>query len=443
MKHKLNRRDFLMLSGTLVGGAIVAGCAPAATKVPQATEAPTEAPTKASAGEKVNLTVFVNEEQEGGYQSDQYMKRNPNVDIKLIIAAGESSKLDSMMAAGTPPDISIADDGSFAHLYSLGALLNLQPRIDADSAFSLKDFFPDILAGAQAPNGDQYGLGGDFGAQLLWYNKTLMDAGSVAYPDENWTWDDHMAAAAALTKGEGAQKVYGSLPFNWFAPQFACIWQNDGKIFSDDTKTCLMDTPAAIGALDYMYSYVHNGTAPSPGELAGMGMEMGQLFAANRAALFPGGHWEKAAFEDTKDFEWDVTVLPKGKVASTYLHQAYFCGMAATKVADTVWDWLKFISDRDMSIYQCTEYGGLSWRTAVADELINKPPEAAGLYTPRVWKALQKAGRGGKNYSKVLPFGEIMDSVWAPALDKMFNGEATPEKVGQEIKAGADPILSA
>lgn len=439
MKHNLNRRDFLMLSGTLLGGAIVVGCAPAATKVPQATEAPTDAP----ADEKVKLTVFVSEEEEGGFQADQYMKRNPNVEVEIIIAAGEESKLDSMIAAGTPPDITIADDGSFAHLYSLGALLNLQPMIEADSDFTLKDFFPDILAGAQGTNGDQYGLGGDFGAQLLWYNKTLMDAESIAYPDENWTWNDHMTAAAALTQGEGAQKVYGSLPFNWFAPQFACIWQNDGEVFSDDIKTCLMNTPEAVGALDYIYSYVKNGTSPSPGELAGMGMEMGQLFAANRAALFPGGHWEKVAFEDTQDFEWDVTVLPKGKAAMTYLHQAYFCGMATTKEVETVWDWLKFISDRDMSIYQCTEYGGLSWRIAVADELINNPPEAAGPYTPKVWKALQKAGRGGKNYSKVQPLGEIMDSVWAPALDRLFNGEATPEEVGQVIKEGADPILNA
>jgi ABC-type glycerol-3-phosphate transport system substrate-binding protein len=117
--------------------------------------------------------------------------------------------------------------------------------------------------------------------------------------------------------------------------------------------------------------------------------------------------------------------------------------MATTKVVETVWDWLKFASDRDMQIYQCTEYGGLSWSITVADELINNPPEAAGPYNPMVWKALQKAGRGGKNYSKVGPFLEIMDSVWAPALDKMFNGEATPEEVGQEIKAGADPILNA
>ena len=47
---KLSRRDMLKLSGTLFGGALLAGCGPAATatQAPAPVEQPTEKPAEAT-----------------------------------------------------------------------------------------------------------------------------------------------------------------------------------------------------------------------------------------------------------------------------------------------------------------------------------------------------------------------------------------------------------
>jgi multiple sugar transport system substrate-binding protein len=383
------------------------------------------------------------EYDEGGYQSDRFMELHPEVKIELVMTAGEEAKLDSMIAAGTPPDLFALSEVNFIRYYLDGVVLNLQPFIDVDPDFNLDDFFPDLLATSTGPDGNLYGLGGDFGAQLLWYNKTLLDKGGLSHPNPNWRWDDHRAAAAALTTGEGVEKVYGTLPFDWFCPQFSVIWQNEGRVFSDDATTCLMDSDEAIGALEYIMSYVEDGTAATPVHIAAMGLSTGGLFAGGRAALFPGGHWVKWEFADTEDFEWDVTALPQQKRAATFLHQAFWSASVATKHPQTAWDWIKWTTNREMSIYQCTYFGGQSTRKAVAEELATNPPEEAGPHIPKVWKALYDVALlGGKNYSNVVPFSEIIDSVWNPALARMWNKEATPRQIGQEIKTGADAILA-
>jgi multiple sugar transport system substrate-binding protein len=446
-QKRFSRRDFLRLGAVTTAGVALAACSGGEeepTEAPKAQEQPTEAPAATAppqAPEAAELSVLVWEYEEGGYQTDEYVKNNPDIKMEVVMSAGEEGKLDSMIAAGTPPDLFVLGDNNFIRYYTEGVLLNLQPLIDKDPEFSLDDYFPDILAGSQSPDGDQYALGPDFGAQLLWYNKTLLDEASVSYPDDSWTWQDLQNAAPILTKGEGAQKVFGTLPYNWWAVQFCPIWQNEGEVFSEDSKTCVIDSPEAIEALEFILGFVVDGTAASPGELAGMGMESGQLFAANRAALFPGGHWEKWQFEDTEDFEWDVTVLPKNKVAATYLHQAFWSASIDTQYPEAAWDWIKWIVSRDMSLYQCVTFGGMSPLISLAEDLANNPPEEVGPHVPKVWKALFGTARGGRNYSKVLPFSEIMDSVWDPALDKMWNEELPPAGVAQEIKAGADAIL--
>ena len=447
MSNSVSRRRFLRLSTSLAAGALMAACAPAGEEPvqPEETE-PTETPVEPTAApveEPITITVLVDDYVEGGPQSEEYMRRHPEVTIEVVEKAGESAKLDSMIAAGTPPDLFVTGDGNFKLYLTQGVLLNLQPMIDADAAFSLDDFLPSLVSAVQGPGGDQYGLSTDFGAQLLWYNKTLFDEAGLSVPDENWTWEDHQSAAAALTQGEGAAKVYGTTPFNWWAPQFCPVWQNQGHAFNDEGTESLMDSEEAIDALAYMLGYVQAGTSASPGELAGMGMETGQLFAGGRAAMLPGGHWEKWQFEDTEDFEWGVTALPKGEIAATFLHTACWNASVETKYPETAWDWIKLTTnDRDTVLALCIEFGGLPWNMKLAKEFLDDPPQEARPHLPKVWNAVETVAESGKNYFHVLPLLEIMDNAWTPAFDKLWNGDLPPNQVGEEIKTGADAILN-
>jgi multiple sugar transport system substrate-binding protein len=450
MNRKISRREFLQLSVLVTAGSALTACSTAAPTADTSDQAPEAAEPEGSepgdappeTGDATAFSIFIWEEGEGGYQADKYMEQNPNVEIEIILGAGEAAKLDSLIAAGTPPDSWVTGDDAFAHWYTANAVLDMQPMVSADTEFKLDDFFPAILQATQGPAGEFYGVGPDFGAQLLWYNKSMFDAAGIGVPDSSWTWENMKEAAAALTQGEGATKVYGTLPFDVFFKQSPPIWQNGGEVFSADGKTCVINSVESVEAIDYEYGYIQDGLAAAPGALQGMGMDSGQLFTANRVALFPGGHWEKWQFQDTEDFEWGVANLPQNKSFATYLHQAFWVASSATQVPEAVWEWIKFVSSPEMSTYQSIEFGGLSTRKAVAEQLVTAPPEGVHPGLPKVWQALLDSALEGKNFAHVLPFGEIIDSVWTPAFEKLWSAELTPQETADEIKAGADAILA-
>ena len=58
-----------------------------------------------------------------------------------------------------------------------------------------------------APDGDYYGLPADAQAQVFAYNKKMFDAAGVAYPTDDWTWDDLREAAIKLT--DPAKEQFG------------------------------------------------------------------------------------------------------------------------------------------------------------------------------------------------------------------------------------------
>ena len=45
-----------------------------------------------------------------------------------------------------------------------------------------------------------YGFPQGFATEIMYYNKDMFDAAGVAYPTDDWTWDDYTAAAEKLTK---------------------------------------------------------------------------------------------------------------------------------------------------------------------------------------------------------------------------------------------------
>jgi multiple sugar transport system substrate-binding protein len=438
MKELLSRRKFLRMAAAMTAGSVVAACT--TSTIPTSSDAE-QAEKKTGAVPDIQVSLIYWEDAEGPMQAEAFMETRPEVKFELIPFAGEDAKLDGMIAAGTPPDLFPLGDVNFIKYFVAGNLLNLQPLIEADSAFDLSIYFPRILRTSQAPNGDLYALGPDFGAQLLYYNKTLFDEAGLSYPNEEWTWQDMQEAAGVLTKGEGATKQFGTMPHNWWAVQFPLVWQNGGNLFTEDGTKCLMDTPEAIEALDYMASYVRQEWAPTPQQLSGMGMESGQLFATGRAGMMPGGHWEFNAFSDSEAFEWDVTVVPRGQEEATFLHQAFWSVSSTTEVPEVCWEWLKFTCGPEWSEKFALEVGGMSSVMSVAEKLATNPPEGTASGVAKVWKALFGSALRGRSVYNVVPFLEIVDSAWGPAVDSLWSGDSTAEQTGQEIAANANKIL--
>jgi multiple sugar transport system substrate-binding protein len=95
-----------------------------------------------------------------------------------------------------------------ARYQTLDAVLDLQPLIDADPSFDLKDY-PAALLAPYRVDGRLNGLPYQVNLMLLGYNRKLFDAAGLAYPQPSWTLDEFIATAQQLTTGEGDQRQYG------------------------------------------------------------------------------------------------------------------------------------------------------------------------------------------------------------------------------------------
>ena len=129
------------------------------------------------------------------------------------------------------------------------------------------------------------------GCLALVYNKALFDAAGVEYPGDDWTTDDLLAAARALTRDD----VLGlAVPLKWsywFIPFLAGF---GGTLFdSQDNPT--LDSPGSARALDWFLDLerVHGFAA------SGTGIEaMSTRFQLSRAAMVLDGSWNWNAYVD-------------------------------------------------------------------------------------------------------------------------------------------------
>ncbi len=180
---------------------LVTACSPAATQAPvanppadnnQQAAAPTTAPTEAKAAEppksgapvELTFSVWGDPQELTILQSlaDDFSKENPNVKITVTVSDWDTywDKLQTQLAAGTPPDVFAMDAPLYPDYQSRGVMLGLQNYIDRDS-FSLDDYYPAALQCYKTPDG-YYGLPRDIQPSVLYYNKDMFDAAGVPYP---------------------------------------------------------------------------------------------------------------------------------------------------------------------------------------------------------------------------------------------------------------------
>ncbi|MDO4865527.1 MAG: extracellular solute-binding protein [Clostridia bacterium] len=82
-------------------------------------------------------------------------------------------------------------------------------------------------------NGDVTGMSNGTNARCFAYNPALFDEAGVAYPTENWTWDDFAAAGRAITEATGNPAVT-TLEYNSLAFSTVTQWKEGYNFYAMD-----------------------------------------------------------------------------------------------------------------------------------------------------------------------------------------------------------------
>ena len=275
---------------------------------------------------------------------DDFQKEKPNITVKVDVADWDSywTKLNTLIAGGTPPDVFAMDAPLFLDWQSRGALENLQPYIDANPGF-LDDVYPQTLSAYKTADG-YYGLPRDFQTIVLFYNKDMFDAAGVPYPTADWTYDDLKEAAKKLTldtNGDGKIDQYGFWSDTWDMELLwsEAIWANGGEIINADHTKTLIGEGGALDAWKYIDSLYKEGVMPTPTAAGEFG---GDLFQAGMAAMTTIGHWAVPGYVQS-GINFDVVPMPSGPAGeATSVNSAGFVMAKGSKHKDAAFEFIKF-----------------------------------------------------------------------------------------------------
>jgi multiple sugar transport system substrate-binding protein len=275
---------------------------------------------------------------------DDFHAAQPNVKVKVEVSDWDSywTKLNTLIAGGTPPDVFAMDAPLYLDWQSRGALLNLQPYIDANPGF-MDGFYPQTLSAYKLADG-YYGLPRDFQTVAVFYNKDMFDAAGVKYPSADWTYDDMLDTAKQLTKdtnGDGKIDQYGMWTDTWDMELFwsEAIWAYGGEILSPDHTKTLIGEGGARDAWKMIDSFYKAGAMPGPTASAEYGPD---LFQAGVSAMTTIGHWAVPAYVATK-LNFGVAPMPRGpKGAATSVNSAGFVISKDSKNAQAAFEFIKF-----------------------------------------------------------------------------------------------------
>lgn len=277
--------------------------------------------------------------------ADEFHAANTNITVKMDVSDWDSywTKLDTLYAGGTPPDVFAMDAPLYLDWQSRDVLLNLQPYINKTSGF-LDNFYPQTLQGYKVSDG-YYGLPRDFQTIALFYNKDMFDAAKVSYPTASWTWDDLRAAAKQLTldkNGDGKTDQYGFSCDLWDMELCwsEAIWAYGGQVINADYTKTLLGEPQALQAWQLFHDMMFvDKTMP---DTIAAGEYGGDLFQAGVVAMWPMGHWAIPGYAEV-EFQWDVVPMPKGPAGqATSVNSAGFVVAKATKNPDAAWKFIQF-----------------------------------------------------------------------------------------------------
>jgi multiple sugar transport system substrate-binding protein len=219
MKKQISRREFLAMVGITSSAVLLAACGPTTT----ATEAvPTEKPADVVEPTAVPQVVPVKLEMLSyaiteGDPHDQALKlfqsAHPDWELIWTPVAGSwaeiATKIVTRVAAGNAPDMcAITTYGGSITMGKNKILLDLGELMSGDSDFA-NDPVPPGLLTMYSTGGHIWGMPKDYVTQGIYYNKKMFADAGVEPPTADWTWDDMIAKAKALTSGEGMDKIFG------------------------------------------------------------------------------------------------------------------------------------------------------------------------------------------------------------------------------------------
>ena len=369
---------------------------------------------------------------------DLFQERNPTIKVNWLHTPEDyETKLKTMLAGGTPPDVFWA--GNMADYVSRGVVMDITERIKSDPVLGAPDYFLQPQEEQRAMiNNKWYGIGSCWVMPHLYYNIDILTQAGVTPPSTDpaqaWEWNEFVEIARKLTVDangkhpgdsgfdENNVKQWGVSWPTWNQMRDVMVFSNGGESYTADYKVKLND-PVAIEAMQQVADLfnVHK-VAPRAASMEQLGLNGMQMLSSGRLAILMDGSW---ALQDIAkmDFSYGAGVLPKMKTPVTVSQAHMHLIHKDTKNPDAAWKLLAFLSSDDYQMGLLKVGLWLPSHTSLTTEEGMKQWITAGVH-PEGYQQLvtDYLGKTARNYFFPAGFGEA-DQLITSALDPVWIGQ--------------------
>lgn len=300
----------------------------------------------------VSFMVFGDPAELAAYRAlvDAFRADRPAVNVRLVHIPDQSAyreRLGNDFAAGTPADIMLINYRRFAPFADAGVLQPLGAYLERSTHINETDFYSQAIE-PFTYGGELWCIPQNLSSLVVFYNTALFDAAGLDYPSPDWTWDEFLQTAIALTKdadGDGTNEQFGLGTEASLFRVAPFIWQNDGTLvdFEGHPTRLAIDRPRALDAVRFFVELqtVHH-VVPNAAEEASEDSET--RFQNGRTAMFLNSRRGVPAYREITAFDWDVASLPRNREAAGILHSDAFCMASATRSKDAAWSFIEYAS---------------------------------------------------------------------------------------------------
>jgi multiple sugar transport system substrate-binding protein len=446
-KTEMTRRKMTRLLGAAAGTGLLAyavsGCAPSGIGG-AGRQAPATSP--AVGGRDVTLQFMYSGEptvpDTHRAMVQPFAERYPRIKIEhLHTPAQYVDKVQSLLVAGTPPDVFWAGASDMIEFADRGTLLPLKPLLQRDKV-DTSDFYPVSLTQYQW-KGEQYGMPRDWAARIMFYNVDAFKQAGVARPattwkDLSWTWNTFLEAARKLTRRDGDQIAqYGADVQGGFRIWTAWVYNNGGQIIDASRATCRLTDRGSVDALQFLQDAIHKHRVAVPRDvLQKEGAR--NLFINGRVAMQEGTYGYMVPYKNIQLFAWDIAYMPINHGQAASVGGGGVCFMAAKdgKLHDEAWALLKHLASPDAQLTMARMGGGASCLRRVMTH-----PEVTRQRPPEHFNIFTEAGDHVKIDPPVLRWNQIQTAMNREFND-LWDGQRTARDIAAAMCQAAEPFLA-
>lgn len=364
---------------------------------------------------------------EGGPEEDEiveralaeFMQANPGVRVRRINPGDAGSfytKLQTMMAAGEPPDVFYVGNERIPGFGSMGLLEPLDGYLQRDAAsgdpraLRLEDFYPQVVDafrwdGTTLGKGALLGIPKDFTTVGFYYNKDLFRRAGVPFPGDDWTWDDFIAAARAIGTLKDAQgeRLTGAEFVTWPAMVRAYLFTEGVDVRGEDFGDVRLNDPRALAALERLRAWRHDEEHALTSGKSKMATGAA-VFSTGRVGMAgPFGRWVVPEYGRIQSFDWDFAPLPRGSETSNIILTVAWAIGAHSPHKEEAWKLVRWLTNEENQAAQA--------RLGLAIPSHRRAAESAAFVDPATKPA------NDRGYLDAIPHARVVDWPVSPKFE--------------------------